>query len=71
MAALLRERWPERWASLSSRLGLSDAELAGWQTVAETMATGWNAQAGLFEQFAGYFGLEEIDLAAYTRRLNC
>ena len=68
IAALLRERWPDRWGSLSSRLGLVDAELARWRAVAETIATGWNPQTGLFEQFAGYFGLEKIDLAAYAGR---
>ena len=54
VVALLRERWPDYWTSLSSRLALSDKELARWQTVAETMVTGWNAQTGLYEQFAGY-----------------
>jgi trehalose/maltose hydrolase-like predicted phosphorylase len=68
VAALLRKHWPDRWASLSLQLGLSDAELAEWRGVAETMATGWNPQTGLFEQFAGFFGLEEIDLAAYEGR---
>src|SRR5689334_21521587 len=53
VAVLLRQRWPERWSSLSSRLGLSDTELAQWRTVAETMATGWDPQTGLFEEFAG------------------
>jgi trehalose/maltose hydrolase-like predicted phosphorylase len=66
--ALLRERWPDGWARLSSSLGLSDAELASWRTVAETMAIGWDPQTGLFEQFAGFFNLEEIDLAAYAGR---
>jgi trehalose/maltose hydrolase-like predicted phosphorylase len=32
------------------------------------MATGWSAQTGLFEQFAGFFGLEDIDLSAYEGR---
>jgi hypothetical protein len=32
------------------------------------MFTGWNSQRGLFEQFAGFFGLEEIDLAGYAGR---
>jgi trehalose/maltose hydrolase-like predicted phosphorylase len=31
VAALLRDRWPERWTSLSSRLGLDDAELKQWR----------------------------------------
>src|ERR1700687_906441 len=65
VAALLRERWPERWGSPSSRLGVDDAELEEWLSVAETMATGLNPETGLFEQFAGFFALEQIDLAAY------
>ena len=32
------------------------------------MATGLNWQTGLFEQFAGFFDLEEIDLTAYEGR---
>lgn len=68
VAALLRKHRPERWTSLSFRLGLNDAEIAQWQTVADTIATGWDAQSGLFEQFAGYFRREEIDLAAYAGR---
>ena len=68
VAALLRERWPDRWARLSYRIGLEDTELGRWRNVAETMFTGWNSQTGLFEQFAGFFGLEEIDLAAYAGR---
>src|SRR5271166_2381251 len=68
VAALLRERWPDRWAHLSHSLGLDDAELARWRAVAETMVTGWNTQTGLFEQFAGYFSLEEVDLADYAGR---
>jgi trehalose/maltose hydrolase-like predicted phosphorylase len=68
LAALLRERWPKRWAHLSSRLRLDVAELKHWQTVAETMATGLDLETGLFEQFAGFFALEEIDLANYAGR---
>jgi trehalose/maltose hydrolase-like predicted phosphorylase len=68
VAALLRDRRPDQWERLSHGLGLEDAELVRWRTVAETMATGWNSQTGLFEQFAGFFGLEEIDLAGYAGR---
>jgi trehalose/maltose hydrolase-like predicted phosphorylase len=68
MAALLRECWPDRWARLSSRLDLDDSELAHWRTVADRMVTGWNSQTGLFAQFAGFFSLEEIDLASYGGR---
>jgi trehalose/maltose hydrolase-like predicted phosphorylase len=65
-AALLRTRWPDRWAELASRLTLGDDELATWRAAAETLVTSYDAERGLYEQFAGYFGLEPIDLAAYA-----
>ena len=68
VAALLRERWPERWRRLASRLGLDDTELKQWLNVAETMATGLDIRTGLFEQFAGFFALEQIDLTNYAGR---
>jgi trehalose/maltose hydrolase-like predicted phosphorylase len=68
VATLLRERWPECWKSLSSRLGLNDAELNQWRSAADTLATGLDPKTGLFEQFAGYFALEEINLADYAGR---
>ena len=64
----MRERWPKRWVQLSSRLRLDVAELNQWLTVAETLATGLDSETGLFEQFAGFFALEEIDLADYAGR---
>jgi trehalose/maltose hydrolase-like predicted phosphorylase len=68
VAALLRERWPKHWDRLSSQLGLSDTELGRWLNTADTMATGLDPRTGLFEQFSGFFGLEQIDLAAYAGR---
>jgi trehalose/maltose hydrolase-like predicted phosphorylase len=68
VAALLRARWPERWVHLSSRIRLDDTELKQWSNVAETMATGLDPATGLFEQFAGYFALEQIDLTDYAGR---
>ena len=35
VAALLRERWPECWTSLSSRIGLDDTELNQWKSAAD------------------------------------
>ena len=68
VAALLRERWPDSWAGLSSRLALDDAELAQWRAAADTMATGLDPETGLFEQFAGFFALDAVDLAHYAGR---
>jgi trehalose/maltose hydrolase-like predicted phosphorylase len=68
VAALLRGRWPARWAALAERLGLDDVELDLWRGAADTLVTGFDPATGLFEQFAGYFALEPIDLAAYAGR---
>ena len=67
-ASLLRERWPARWKVLASHLDLGDTELGQWQNVAETMKTGFDPKTGLFEQFSGYFDLEDIDLKNYAGR---
>jgi trehalose/maltose hydrolase-like predicted phosphorylase len=68
MAAVLRERWPDRWRELSRDLGCDEAELGRWAGVADTLFTNFDAKSGLFEQFTGFFGLEEIDLAQYAGR---
>ena len=46
VAALLRERWPERWKSLSSRLELDEIELKQWQSAAETIISGLDPERG-------------------------
>jgi trehalose/maltose hydrolase-like predicted phosphorylase len=68
VAALLRQRWPELWQALAGRLALAEPEMHEWRDVANRLVTGFHEQSGLFEQFAGYFELEDIDLAAYAGR---
>jgi len=68
VAAWYRQRWPAQWERLAGRLGLVDAELQQWRDVAQTIATGFDGGSGLFEQFAGYFALEQIDLTTYAGR---
>jgi trehalose/maltose hydrolase-like predicted phosphorylase/hydroxymethylpyrimidine pyrophosphatase-like HAD family hydrolase len=67
-AQLLGSRRPERWAALAERLGVTLAELEQWRDVAARLVTGPDPSTGLFEQFAGFFNLEPVDLAAYTPR---
>jgi trehalose/maltose hydrolase-like predicted phosphorylase len=67
-ARLLGRRWPEQWATLRARLGLDEAELVLWETVATKLVDGFDPSSGLFEQFKGYFALEPIDLNAYATR---
>jgi trehalose/maltose hydrolase-like predicted phosphorylase len=68
-AHLLAERWPDRWLELACQLGVVGDEPETWRDLARRMYTGFDAQPGLFEQFHGYFGLEEIDLAQYAPHL--
>jgi kojibiose phosphorylase len=68
IAALVEERWPERWRALAARLGVSAEERAAWRDVAESMYTGLDPATGLIEQFRGYFDLDELDLAALEPR---
>jgi trehalose/maltose hydrolase-like predicted phosphorylase len=68
VAALLRARWPARWAELSHALDLAPSELNQWRDVALKLVTGFNPASGLFEQFAGFFGLEDVDVRAYADR---
>jgi trehalose/maltose hydrolase-like predicted phosphorylase len=67
-ARLLQARWPQRWAGLAHALALTAEELEAWREVAEKLVDGFDPRSRLFEQFAGYFDLEEIDLGAYTGR---
>ena len=66
--AALGERWAEHEQCLRKRLALENAELAHWTDVANRLVRGHDPHTGMIEQFAGYFGLEDIDLSAYASR---
>jgi trehalose/maltose hydrolase-like predicted phosphorylase/hydroxymethylpyrimidine pyrophosphatase-like HAD family hydrolase len=66
--ALLAQRWPDQWRRLRERLRMESDDPQEWLRAAENMYLGFDPQTGLFEQFQGYFGLEEIDLEAYEPR---
>jgi trehalose/maltose hydrolase-like predicted phosphorylase len=66
IATILRERWRDRWEELSCKLGCNDAELKHWAEVADTLLINFDPKSGLFEQFTGFFELEEVDLAQYA-----
>ncbi len=65
VADWLRQRWPERWFALSAQLALAEDEFAHWREVADHLVTGYDPTTGLFEQFAGFSRLEDIDLATF------
>ena len=68
IAGLLRLRWPRRWAALQRRLRIGTKELMRWGDVAARLALVQDPATGLLEQFAGFFQLEPVDLAAYEPR---
>jgi trehalose/maltose hydrolase-like predicted phosphorylase len=65
---LLQRRWPGDWSVLRERLGITPEEVRQWRTVAERIWVGRDPRSGVLEQFAGFFGLEPVDLAAYSER---
>jgi trehalose/maltose hydrolase-like predicted phosphorylase len=66
IATTLRERWKDRWEQLSAKLGYDDVELRHWAEAADTLFINFDPNNGLFEQFTGFFALEEVDLAQYA-----
>ncbi len=67
-AARLARHFPDPWHELSRRLNIDEEEPREWLQIAEHLHLGFDPWTGLFEQFEGYFGLEEIDLADYEPR---
>ncbi len=68
VARLLRRRWPDRWQELSQRISLGPTETRLWGRIATNQAFNTDPASGVLEQFAGYFDLDQIDLAAYEPR---
>ncbi len=68
--AWLRERHPGIAAQLAGRLDLSAERLAHWQDVARRMFIPYDPASGLFEQFTGFFGLQELDWPALEGRTS-
>ncbi len=67
VATLQRDQVAD-WQRLSARLGLTEKEPQMWRALAGKLVTGFDPATKLFEQFAGYFRLEEVDVAAQRGR---
>ena len=63
----LKRSRPSDWKQQAARLALRDDEPAAWRRVAAALVTGFHPNTGLFEQFEGYFGLEEVDVISQRR----
>jgi trehalose/maltose hydrolase-like predicted phosphorylase len=63
-AAILERDYASEWVQLSTRLGVTGNEMRAWSRLAAALITGFDPSTKLIEQFAGYFQLEEVDVAA-------
>ncbi len=60
-------RWNLRHgADLLSRSG-DTATAATWRVLADGLVDGWSPQRGIYEQFAGYFGLEPLLISQFAQ----
>ena len=66
--AWLGERGAAQAAELGERIGLTPGELAHWRNVAGALADGFDPATRLYEQFAGFYEMDEIDPAALAAR---
>jgi kojibiose phosphorylase len=62
--AILGREQRDNWQGVSARLALTQDETQSWRTLAGVLVTGFDPASKLFEQFAGYFQLEEVDVPA-------
>lgn len=66
----LKNGHPEAWHAVVQKLGLNESELADWRQVADNMTVLFDPETGLFEQFKGYHGLEEVDLTGHDMSIE-
>jgi len=64
----LQQNRADRWRELQSRLGLGRDELANWLKLADATFTIFDPNTRLYEQFAGYYLKEPIDLKKFEPR---
>ncbi|GAB4580872.1 MAG: hypothetical protein Fur0022_36160 [Anaerolineales bacterium] len=68
MLPWLEARDPARAAQLTADLKLTPERLAHWRRVSDGLILLHNPETGLIEQFEGFYGLKDVDWAAYTGR---
>jgi kojibiose phosphorylase len=66
--AWLRREYPEEAAELEARLDLSQARLAQWADVSDSLYVARDPETGLMEQFEGFFERNDVNLADYEPR---
>jgi len=57
----LQEKDPAAAAKLLERLDMTRNEMEAWRYVAENLVDGYDPDTKLYEQFAGFYGMDDID----------
>ncbi len=70
VARHLSQHWPGRWSRLAHQLQVEPEEMQRWRVIGKRLAATrhHNSHDPILEQFAGYLGLEYIDLGTYQGR---
>jgi trehalose/maltose hydrolase-like predicted phosphorylase len=68
IAGWIAQNHPEAMQVLKSRIALSEQEPRRWLDIAAKMYIAQDPDSGLIEQCAGFFRLEQIDLASFEPR---
>jgi kojibiose phosphorylase len=69
IAELLRDRWTDRWNQLTDKLLLAESEAYNWAKLADAIAIRYDPATLVYEQFAGYYEKEHVDLRDYEPRV--
>jgi trehalose/maltose hydrolase-like predicted phosphorylase len=64
----IRSQRSDAWETIAGRLRIKPDEPDFWRSIAGRITTGFDRRTNLFEQFSGFFQLEDIDLEAYRAR---
>jgi len=61
----LKTSYPDVWKHLKEKISLENDELRTWKEVADRMYIPYDERAGLYEEFEGYFNLEDMVITKF------
>lgn len=64
-AERIRIAYPDAWRTLREKLALDEGEVEGWRKVADGLYIPYDAQSGVYEEFEGYFALQDRVISAF------
>ncbi len=68
LVELLRDRYSSEWVKLSTLMDLDESELGRWRSVASGLVDHFDPQTLVYEQFSGFFGLDDVPVAEAAPR---